>query len=85
MINVNEKHIEFRGSKLDLLADFCMIVHNLYTEDVATKEELLHCVEIGILSEEEIKKETEKLLKDQAETLADLLLKALRGNEDDQG
>lgn len=85
MIIVNEENIEFKGTKLDLLTDICMIVHNLYTEDVATKDELLHLVEIGILSEEEIDKETEKLLKKQTETLADLILKALRGDEDDQG
>ena len=62
MIKSDSGKIEFRGSKLEILADLALIVHELNNNECFEKDEIMHAVEDGFKNAEQINHEIEVLL-----------------------
>lgn len=60
MIEVTMKTTKLEGTKVQLMSEFCCLVHHLVTKDdgadepIFTREDLDHCIEIATLSEDEL-------------------------------
>lgn len=60
MIKVTRKTTELEGTKIELLSEFCSLVHHLVTKDedadeaVFTREELDECIRLATLSSDEL-------------------------------
>ena len=62
MIIVKRGKIEVKGIESEIKADLSILVRALYKEKALTREEILDCVETGLMSSEELKKVTEEKL-----------------------
>ena len=62
MLKVDNHTIIVNGSKLDLLAEFTALVHNLAEKKVFSKEDIELCVEIGLKPVDDVEKEAKEAL-----------------------
>lgn len=60
MIEVTKKTTKLEGTKMDLMFEFCCLVHNLITapeegkEPVLTRDELDMCIELATVPDDEL-------------------------------
>lgn len=64
MIEVTQKTTRLEGTKVQLMSEFCCLVHHLVTKDegadeaILTREELDKCIEMATMSDDELHQKT---------------------------
>ena len=79
MIRVNSKEVEFRGTKLNLMAEFTGLVNHLISSDSFTKDDIDLCVETAMLSREELDNQMNENLR----RFVEKLIKVACGEDDE--
>ena len=80
MIEVTQKTTRLEGTKIQLMSEFCCLVHHLVVESgdehepIFTREELDHCIEMATLSDDELHQKTMDAI---AEVIGDIFGKFL--------
>ena len=62
MLNVDNGKIKISGTKIDLLAEYTALTHNLLEKKVFNMEDINKCIEMAQMSEEEVHDTTRKVL-----------------------
>ena len=61
MIEVKNGTIKVAGSKVDLMTDYARITNALINLEAFNKEDIEHAMKVGLMTEDERKKEVERL------------------------
>ena len=87
MIEVKNGTIKVAGSKVDLMADYSKITNALINLDAFDKDDIEHAVKVGLMTEDERKKEVERLETEVAQMIAEKIgcnCKETRDKQDDE-
>lgn len=73
MLKTVQNGVFVKGSSLELMADLTMIIRAVVEAGALDYEDVKECVKASKLSEEEMKAESEKLMKENEELFEDIL------------
>lgn len=77
MINVDKGRIKIKGSAVEIRTDLACIINSLMEDDIGfSRDDIMASVEIGMMTEDEVKEMTEK-------TVADIRKNIFHHNNDD--
>ena len=71
MIEVKNGAVHLKGSSVGILAEYSRLTNSLLELDSIDKEDIKHAVEVGLMTEEERKKEVEKLEAELTQVIAE--------------
>lgn len=73
MIKVDKENLEISGFAVEIQSELSTIINTLYEKKYLSKDDILHSVEVGFMSKEEVKEKIKIL---ESELTEDKLLKA---------
>lgn len=71
MIEVKNGAVHLKGSSVGILAEYSKLTNSLLKLNSIDKEDIKHAVEVGLMTEEERKKEVERLETEVAQMIAE--------------
>ena len=84
MIEVKNGAVHLKGSSVGILAEYSRLTNSLLELDSIDKEDIKHAVEVGLMTEEERKKEVERLETEVAQMIAEKIGCNCKKTEDKQ-
>ena len=70
MLQVNEGKVSFRGRRIDLMAEFCVLAHELLSKEVVEEDDLDMMIQVAKSTDKEISEKASKAMKEHLEKLS---------------
>lgn len=70
MLQVNGGKVSFRGRRIDLMEEFCVLAHELLSKEVVEEDDLDMMVKIAKSTDDEISEKASKAMKESLEKVS---------------